>query len=94
METCSSINTLNLDTIMPGPEDYAIESLATSLMGGTAEATTETFYTGKNMSVHKRNFRLDEILGWTTTSTHPRYMASCTKWEEKDLQVMYENLSK
>lgn len=94
METCSSINTLNLDTIMPGPEDYAIESLATSLMGGTAEATTETFYTGKNMSVHQSDTRLDEILECTTTSTPPRYMASRTKWEEKDLQVMYETLSK
>lgn len=89
METCSSINTLSLDTIMPGPEDYAIESLATSLMGGTAEATTETFYTGKHMSVRERNFIPDEILEWTTTSAPPRYMASRTKWEEKDLQVMY-----
>lgn len=94
METCSSINTLTLDTIMPGPEDYAIESLATSLMGGTAEASTETFYTGKHMSVYQSDTILDEILEWTTTSTPPRYMASRTKWEEKDLQVMYETLSK
>ncbi|KAG8161013.1 hypothetical protein KVR01_009277 [Diaporthe batatas] len=37
---------------MPGPEDYAIESLATSLiMGGTAEATTETFYTGDQQGI-------------------------------------------
>lgn len=62
IETCSSVNTLNLETIMPGPEDYAIESLATSLMGGTAEATTETFYTGKHMSVNMINFRRDETL--------------------------------
>lgn len=62
METCSSVNTLTLDTIMPGPEDYAIESLATSLMGGTAEATTETFYTGKHLNTHKSNPRLPEVL--------------------------------
>lgn len=62
IETCSSVNTLNLDTSMPGPEDYAIESLATSLMGGTAEATTETFYTGKHMSVDMTNFRREESL--------------------------------
>jgi hypothetical protein len=58
METYSSINTsMSLDTIMPGPEDYAIESLATSLMGGAPEATTETFYTGKHMRMG--NMRLD-----------------------------------
>lgn len=61
METCSSVNTLNLDTIMPGPEDYAIETLATSLMGGMAEATTETFYTGTQMSVDMIKTRLDRV---------------------------------
>lgn len=51
---------------MPGPEDYAIESLATSLMGGTAEATTETFYTGKH--VRMSIMRLDSVLEPAITS--------------------------
>lgn len=53
IETCSSINTSSLDTVMLGPEDYAIESLATSLMSGTAEATTEPFYTGKHICLER-----------------------------------------
>lgn len=79
---------------MPGPEDYAIESLAESLMGGTAEATTEKFYTGKHMSVDMTNFRREESLEWTTGSTFPRHKASRTKWEEKGLQVLREAPSK
>ncbi|CAN8103247.1 unnamed protein product [Discula destructiva] len=51
IETDSSITTTTLDTIMRGPEDYAIESLATSLMGTCAEATTETFYTGDQQGI-------------------------------------------
>lgn len=94
METCSSVNTLNLDTIMPGPEDYAIETLATSLMGGMAEATTETFYTGTHMSVEMINIRLYRVLEWITRPIRLRSIASCTKWEEEDLQVMHEAPSK
>ncbi|KAH6657147.1 fungal-specific transcription factor domain-containing protein [Truncatella angustata] len=34
-----------------GPDDYAIESLASSLMEDTAEATTETFYVGDQQGI-------------------------------------------
>lgn len=38
---------LDNDSRARGPDEYAIESLATSLMEANAEATTETFYVGK-----------------------------------------------
>lgn len=92
MEACSSINTLNLDTIMPGPEDYAIESLATSLLGGTAEATTETFYTGKHIGYEHYKTRSAPRKEYHFNCDRVK-MASHSKWKEKTLQAMRETPS-
>lgn len=37
-----------------GPDDYAIESLASSIMEDTVEATTETYYVGKHQEDEPR----------------------------------------
>lgn len=37
-----------------GPDDYAIESLACSIMENTVEATTETYYVGKHKNIEPR----------------------------------------
>ncbi|KAI1503158.1 hypothetical protein F5X99DRAFT_376070 [Biscogniauxia marginata] len=44
---------MNLDIAVRerGPDDYAIESLASSIMEDTAEATTETFYVGDQQGI-------------------------------------------
>ncbi|CAJ2509285.1 Uu.00g143110.m01.CDS01 [Anthostomella pinea] len=44
---------MDLDTDMRGrgPDDYAIESLASSIMEDTTEATTETFYIGDQQGI-------------------------------------------
>lgn len=47
---------MDLDNITRGPEDYAIDSLASSLMGTTNEAMTETFYTGKHIFMNDIKF--------------------------------------
>lgn len=92
MEACSSINTLNLDTIMPGPEDYAIESLATSLLGGTAEATTETFYTGKHIGYEYYSTRPTPRREYNF-NCHKVNMASHSKRKENTLQAVHETPS-
>ncbi|KAH6985272.1 C6 transcription factor [Ilyonectria destructans] len=45
--------TMDLDSAVRerGPDDYAIESLASSIMENTAEATTETFYVGDQQGI-------------------------------------------
>ncbi|RYP64449.1 hypothetical protein DL769_006671 [Monosporascus sp. CRB-8-3] len=43
--------TLDSDELERGPDDYAIESLASSIMDDTTEVTTETFYVGDQQGI-------------------------------------------